>query len=357
MKRTSFHNSDQGPRGPWVHLGAAFLLCLAAAALVILCVLATPAHADESGQDLATDGSDDESGDWNGDGIVDLLDLDAAVAGSAIAGGAIDRSDLLALIDRISPTVTGGLASGLPFASEPESPLRIMQAAPPWVIENAAHCARLTWAGPSVGAAVIEIPRDGGPGGSFAASIATDDIETATSLFWIDNRVRFTVCASEPSAQSAIVTSVGAPGTPGTQEANAAGPVSVTIGPVLIVEDGVRVVYTEKVTVQLARTEPGNSENGAPVRTGLLASYPNPFNPAVTIPYELAVPSRATLSIYDALGRRVTTLIENDQLPAGPGSVVWRGRDANGRSVSSGAYFAVLTSGAVRDVRTMILLR
>lgn len=354
MKRTPFHKPDQRARGTWVHFGAVLLLCLGAAAIVILCVLVTPAEAGGSGI---------ENGDWNGDGLIDLLDLDAAVAsvlgdasfaptyddfpaGDLNGDGTVDVSDVVALIDRIAPTVSSGLASGLPLASEPESPLRVIQAAPPWVIENADHCARLSWTGPRVGAAVVTIP-----GETPAASLATDDIETTSSLFWIDNRLRFTVCANKTTSQSSVATSVGA------HTGDAAGTVSIAIGPVLIVEDGMRVVYTEKVTVELARPESENSDNAVPLRTGLLASYPNPFNPAVTIPYELAAPARATLSIYDALGRRVATLIENDRLPAGPGSVVWRGLDTGGRAVASGAYFAVLRSGAVRDVRTMILLR
>lgn len=354
MKRTPVDKQTERVRGPWAHFGAALLLCLAAAAMAVLCLVASPAYAQSEG-------------DANGDGFVDLLDLDVAVAvvlGEAAApaagdplaldlngDGAIDVSDIVSLIDRIAPALTDGLASGVPFSSVPESPLRVMQTAPPWVIEYAGNCARLTWAGPATGAAVIDVPQDGELAGTPAATVTTDDIETASSLFWIDNRLRFTVCANAPAAQSAIVTFVDA------RAADGAGTVSVTVGPALIVEEGVRVLYAEKVTLDLARPVTENSESTVPARTRLHPSYPNPFNPAVTIPYELATPERATLSVYDALGRHVVTLIENATLPAGPGSVVWRGLDESGRSVMSGAYFAVLRSGAVRDVHTMILLR
>jgi flagellar hook assembly protein FlgD len=58
---------------------------------------------------------------------------------------------------------------------------------------------------------------------------------------------------------------------------------------------------------------------------------------------ELALPTTANvdLAIYDAAGRQVASLLHGE-LPAGRRSVTWDGRDASGRTVASGLYFARL---------------
>ncbi len=92
-------------------------------------------------------------------------------------------------------------------------------------------------------------------------------------------------------------------------------------------------------------------------RLTLGRNHPNPFNPVTTI--EFSVPSdagRVELGIYNVAGRRVRTLASGE-LEAGPHSVMWDGRDENGRSCSSGIYFMRLTAG--RETRTgkMTLLK
>ena len=60
-----------------------------------------------------------------------------------------------------------------------------------------------------------------------------------------------------------------------------------------------------------------DTEDGAtPLVTGLTAPYPNPTAGAATLTYSLAEPAEVTLTLYDALGRRVRTLAEGPQ-PAG----------------------------------------
>lgn len=58
-------------------------------------------------------------------------------------------------------------------------------------------------------------------------------------------------------------------------------------------------------------------------------NYPNPFNPTTTIEYVLPRPAQVRLTIYDLLGREITTLVEEKQL-AGKTFVVWDGRDGGG---------------------------
>lgn len=98
-------------------------------------------------------------------------------------------------------------------------------------------------------------------------------------------------------------------------------------------------------------------EPALPGRFALEANYPNPFNPATTIAYQLAAAVRVDLVLYDILGQQVRRLVSAEQ---GPGryAVVWDGRDTAGRPVASGAYFYVLRAGGgfVRG-RPMLLLR
>ncbi|HMD13010.1 MAG TPA: T9SS type A sorting domain-containing protein, partial [Bacteroidota bacterium] len=83
----------------------------------------------------------------------------------------------------------------------------------------------------------------------------------------------------------------------------------------------------------------------------LLQNYPNPFNPTTQISYTLARASTVTLTIYDILGREVTTLVNEKQEP-GNHSVSW-----NALTVPSGVYFYTLRSGIEHDVKKLIILR
>jgi hypothetical protein len=80
-------------------------------------------------------------------------------------------------------------------------------------------------------------------------------------------------------------------------------------------------------------------------------NYPNPFNPTTTIDYELPVPSRIRLVMYDILGRNATVLV-NEIKPAGKYEVTW---DAS--NMASGMYFCTLEAGSYISMKKLILLR
>ena len=94
-----------------------------------------------------------------------------------------------------------------------------------------------------------------------------------------------------------------------------------------------------------------------PVVSRLLAAYPNPFNPSVTVPFELAAPERLRMSVYDTAGRIVATLIRGEPYPAGPDQITWDGRGENGRLLPSGTYLVRLTGGGIEESAKVILLR
>lgn len=84
---------------------------------------------------------------------------------------------------------------------------------------------------------------------------------------------------------------------------------------------------------------------------------PNAAHPATEIHYRLDSPSpvRTTLRIYDATGRVVRTLVDDEQA-IGEHTVTWDGRAEGGRTVASGVYFYVLTSGEKSQARKMIVV-
>ena len=90
-----------------------------------------------------------------------------------------------------------------------------------------------------------------------------------------------------------------------------------------------------------------------------LSNFPNPFNPTTTISYQLPENSEVELAIYNLKGQKVKQLVSNSagQLSAGQHSVVWNGKDDNGKSVSSGIYFYKLKTGNYEQTRKMILIK
>jgi len=88
----------------------------------------------------------------------------------------------------------------------------------------------------------------------------------------------------------------------------------------------------------------------------LYPAYPNPFNPATTLRYELSQKAAVVLTIYNLLGQKIVTLVDATE-PRGEKSVVWDGRDGFGRQVSSGIYVYRLQAGDDVLSRKMLLLK
>ncbi len=88
----------------------------------------------------------------------------------------------------------------------------------------------------------------------------------------------------------------------------------------------------------------------------LSQNYPNPFNPETRIDFSLATTGNAELTIFDVLGRAIRKT-EYRELPAGPHSVVWDGRNKSGTAVASGIYFYRLSTATGSLTRKMTLLK
>jgi len=100
-----------------------------------------------------------------------------------------------------------------------------------------------------------------------------------------------------------------------------------------------------------------SDRNGAPITNfSLGAAYPNPFNSRTIIPYELPRAGSVHLAVYDLLGRRIVTLLDEMQ-PAGAHVLSWNGADGNGQALPTGIYFVQMRSGSFSAVSKIALLR
>lgn len=83
----------------------------------------------------------------------------------------------------------------------------------------------------------------------------------------------------------------------------------------------------------------------------LAQNYPNPFNPLTTIAFSLPVAAKTTLTIYDMLGRKIITLMD-EHLTAGQYKVVF-----NAASLASGVYVYELRAGRQVAHKKMMLVK
>ena len=96
--------------------------------------------------------------------------------------------------------------------------------------------------------------------------------------------------------------------------------------------------------------------SGAEEALPSLRLWPNPFNAAVTIAFELDRPASVSVRVYDELGQRVRVLAAEAERPAGSYQFVWDGRDQAGRLQASGTYFLVVSVDGTAESHKLTLL-
>ena len=105
-------------------------------------------------------------------------------------------------------------------------------------------------------------------------------------------------------------------------------------------------------------------EQMLPSKFTIYQNHPNPFNPITTIQYELPHRSEIQITIYDLLGRTVTTLVSETQ-DAGYRSIQWDATNDKNQLVSAGVYFyqikvynpAAIGAGNYTQTRKMVVLK
>jgi hypothetical protein len=85
-------------------------------------------------------------------------------------------------------------------------------------------------------------------------------------------------------------------------------------------------------------------------------NYPNPFNNETVIKFNLRKPAEVRLTIYNILGQKVRTLID-EHLNAGSQTLSWDGKDDKGNDLSSGVYLYRLRAGEMSETKRLVLLK
>jgi hypothetical protein len=91
--------------------------------------------------------------------------------------------------------------------------------------------------------------------------------------------------------------------------------------------------------------------NGAVIKSYELSAFPNPFNPVTTLEFKIPAAGKVELKIYDALGKEVATLV-NEERKEGTYRVQF---DAS--SLPSGIYLCRMSAGTFSQTRKLVLLK
>ena len=102
-------------------------------------------------------------------------------------------------------------------------------------------------------------------------------------------------------------------------------------------------------------TDIGDGSN-LPEEFALHPNYPNPFNPATTIRFDLPEAAQVNLNIYNLLGQQVIAL-KDSELEPGFHSLIWSGRGHRGRELPTGIYIARLVTPEYTKSIKMVLLK
>jgi flagellar hook assembly protein FlgD len=88
-----------------------------------------------------------------------------------------------------------------------------------------------------------------------------------------------------------------------------------------------------------------------PQRVALLPNAPNPFRSSTRLRYTLTEDTPVSLQVYDLLGRRVATLV-NEEQPAGRHTVM-----LDGKGMPSGSYVVRLQAGTQMRTQRIVVVQ
>jgi pectate lyase len=113
--------------------------------------------------------------------------------------------------------------------------------------------------------------------------------------------------------------------------------------PALVMAGAGRVGFTSPVAFQ--------ANNNLPSAFRLMQNYPNPFNPTTTIQFQLPKASHVTLTIFNAHGQQVTTLLDSE-MSSGMHNISF-----DAASLASGLYFYKIQAEGFSNILKMMLLK
>lgn len=109
-------------------------------------------------------------------------------------------------------------------------------------------------------------------------------------------------------------------------------------------------------SVSVPETTPADNPQPRPAGFYLAQNYPNPFNASTKINFRLMKSSAVELDIYNILGQKVRTVVD-ENMTAGEHHVIWDGMNDSGDPVSSGIYFYKLQTNFGTISRKMTILK
>lgn len=112
--------------------------------------------------------------------------------------------------------------------------------------------------------------------------------------------------------------------------------------------------YTESVSISMNIVASVNSSD-QPAQFGLSQNYPNPFNPVTTIRYQNPVTGHVELSVFDASGKHISTLV--DEVQSAGSHVVTFPTQNTRMQLASGVYFYRIECSNRTITKSMVLLR
>jgi hypothetical protein len=115
--------------------------------------------------------------------------------------------------------------------------------------------------------------------------------------------------------------------------------------------EGIELVFIAKPATGVAKISIADNPTFV-----LHSNYPNPFNAATIIHYQLLTTGDVRLKIINMLGQKIKTLI-HEQQPSGYYSIAWDGNDDYGITAASGLYLCCLTVGTQSSVQKMLYVK
>jgi uncharacterized protein (DUF362 family) len=99
-------------------------------------------------------------------------------------------------------------------------------------------------------------------------------------------------------------------------------------------------------------------KSGDNIPAGFILSqnYPNPFNPVTAIIYRLYKPANVNLSVYNAAGQEVRSLVDQYK-NAGTYKIQWNAKNNSGVLLPSGVYFFRIKAGEYSETKKMVLMK
>ena len=103
-------------------------------------------------------------------------------------------------------------------------------------------------------------------------------------------------------------------------------------------------------------SNPGDFVQPEQLSFGIVAIYPNPFNPSTTVRFRLPQRLATTIDIWSVEGKRVTTLVRDREYDLGDHELQWNGLTDSGAPAASGVYFVrIVTVLGTQNARALLL--